>query len=49
MLSWLQDLSKMPSVKGGSAVKICGDNSELLAEALLTPAAPEVQVDVMTP
>lgn len=49
MLSWLQDLSKMPSVKGGSAVKICRDNSKLLAEALLIPAAPEVQVDVMTP
>lgn len=24
MLSWVQDLSKIPSVKGGSAVKICG-------------------------
>lgn len=34
MLSWLQDLSKMPRVKGGSAVKICVDNSAPSPEAL---------------
>lgn len=35
MLSWVQDLSKIPSVKGGSAVKICMENNELLKEDVL--------------
>lgn len=33
MLSWVQDLSKIPRVKGGSAVKICMENNERLREA----------------
>lgn len=32
MLSWVQDLSKIPRVKGGSAVKICVENNEPLKE-----------------
>lgn len=35
MLSWVQDLSKIPSVKGGSAVKICMENNKPLKEDVL--------------
>ena len=44
MLSWVQDLSKIPRVKGGNAVKICVENSEPLKEAFPTHTAQVVQI-----
>lgn len=35
MLSCVQDLSKIPSVKGGNAVKICVEDKEPSTEAKL--------------
>lgn len=43
MLSWVQDLSKIPRVKGGNAVKICAENNEPLRVALPTHTAPVSQ------
>lgn len=40
MLSWVQDLSKIPRVKGGNAVKICVENNEPLKEAFPSVSLP---------
>lgn len=42
MLSWVQDLSKIPRVKGGKAVKICTENNEPLGEAAFPSHTVEV-------